>query len=342
MTSSLSSTPTAVLIRGDGIGPEVVDATVQAVEAAGGKIKWVEAIAGEKALDQHGTALPKETLAAFEAHGLALKGPLATPIAGGHVSVNVSLRRTFDLYANLRPVRSFPGVPSRYEGIDLVIVRENTEGMYAGIEQRLSSDGEVARTVSQVTRSASERIARFAFDYARTHGRKEVCVVHKANILKLTSGLFLETTRAVARAYPDIACRELIVDNTCMQLVRDPQRFDVIVTTNLFGDILSDLCAGLVGGLGLTPAANIGERGALFEAVHGTAPDIAGKGLANPAATMLAAAMLLDHVGQRQAAQRLQQAVEAALLVSSTRTPDIGGSGSTQSFTASVLQHAKG
>jgi isocitrate dehydrogenase (NAD+) len=335
------SSPTATLIPGDGIGPEVINATVRSVEAAGGLIRWEEAQAGASAERELGNPLPASTIDALRRNRLALKGPLATPVGEGYVSVNVTLRRTFDLYANVRPIRSFKGIPSRYENVDLVIVRENTEGMYAGIEQSLSNDGEVARTVSQITRKGSERIARFAFEYAIRHGRHQVCAIHKANILKLTSGLFLNTARSVAREFPGIEFRELIVDNACLQLVRDPTRFDIIVTTNLFGDILSDLCAGLVGGLGLAPGANIGESGALFEAVHGTAPDIAGKGLANPAATMLAASMLLEHVGQADAARRLALAVERALVDPKVRTADVGGTGTTETFAEKVITVAR-
>lgn len=338
---SATSTTTATYIPGDGIGPEIVDAALRSVEAAGGNIEWIAVKAGTAAERELGEPLPETTLATIRQHRIALKGPLATPIGSGYVSVNVTLRRALDLYANVRPARSFAGVPSRYENVDLVIVRENTEGMYAGIEQSLSADGEVARTVSQITRKGSERIVRFACEYARSNGRGQVCVVHKANILKLTSGLFLETARAVAREFPDIKVRELIVDNACMQLVRDPTQFEVIVTTNLFGDIISDLCAGLVGGLGLVPGANIGESGAIFEAVHGTAPDIAGKGVANPTAMMLAAAMLLEHVGQKTAARRLSGAVERALLDAKNRTVDVGGSATTEVFTRSVIALAR-
>jgi isocitrate dehydrogenase (NAD+) len=324
------------LIPGDGIGPEVIAATVRAVAAAGGEIRWENALAGAIAERELGEPLPVATLEALRRTGLALKGPLATPIGGGYTSVNVTLRRAFDLFANIRPVCSWPGVASRYQDVDLVIVRENTEGMYSGLEQSLSPDGEVGRTVSQITRKGSERIGRAAFEHAARSGRRQVCVVHKANILKLTSGLFLDTVRGLAKDYPGIELRELIVDNACMQLVLDPTRFDVIVTTNLFGDILSDLCAGLVGGLGLAPGANIGPSGAIFEAVHGTAPDIAGRGLANPAATMLAAVMLLEHIGQVGPARALRDAVAGALRDPDARTADLGGTGTTATFTDRV------
>jgi isocitrate dehydrogenase (NAD+) len=334
----MTNPPVATLIPGDGIGPEVIEATLRMMAAAGGHIAWERATAGAAAESALGDPLPQATLESIRRTGLALKGPLATPVGTGWTSVNVALRRHFDLYANVRPAHSYPGVPSRYEGVDLIVVRENTEGMYANIEQHVSQDGEVARTVSQVTRKGSERVVRFAFELARRERRKQVCAVHKANILKMTSGLFLEVARRVAREFPDLSFSELIIDNCCMQLVRDPTRFDVIVTTNLFGDILSDLCAGLVGGLGLTPGANIGASGAIFEAVHGTAPDIAGKGIANPTATALAGALLLGHVGQTEAASRLKRALARALEDPAARTPDLGGRGNTERFTTRVLE----
>ena len=336
---SVEETPAVTLIPGDGIGPEVTSATVEAIRAAGGRIDWEYAVAGRKADETLGQPLPQETVDSIRKNRVALKGPLGTPIAGGFRSVNVLLRRTFDLYANVRPARSFPGVPSRYEDVDVVVVRENTEGMYWSLEETTADDGSFARTVSQITRQGSERVTRFAFDYARKNGRKKVTAVHKANILKVTSGLFLQTAREVAKDHPDIEFSELIVDNAAMQLVKDPSRWDVIVTTNLFGDILSDLCAGLVGGLGLAPAANVGEDGALFEAVHGTAPDIAGKGIANPTATMLAGAMMLTHLGQPEAALRLGAAVRATLADPETRTADLGGAADTRRFTDGVLAH---
>jgi isocitrate dehydrogenase (NAD+) len=332
------ATPTVGLIRGDGIGPEVVAAALQAVEGAGGQVKWEELLAGQEALHRAGHTVPEATVEAIRGHGVALKGPLATPIGKGFASVNVALRKIFNLYANYRPARSFEGVKTRYENVDIIVFRENTEGMYAGIEQSLSPDGEVGRTVSQITRSGSRRIVRFAFEYARKHGRKQVCALHKANILKATSGLFLDVARQLSQEYPEIQFREMIMDNACMQLVRDPTQFDVLVTTNLFGDLVSDLCAGLVGGLGLTPSANVGENCAIFEAVHGTAPDIAGKGLANPTATMLAAAMLLEHVGQIESGTRLRRGVELALRDIDSRTGDLGGKGSTEKFTRAVLR----
>ncbi len=325
------------LIRGDGIGPEVVDAAVRAVEATGAEITWDPREAGAGAIPRHGAPLPEETLASIRENRLCLKGPLATPIGGGYRSVNVALRQEFDLYANVRPARTFAGIKTRYERVDLVVVRENTQGEYSGIEHYIDPTRSAAEAISIITRHGCDRIIRFAFEHARATGRKAVTLVHKANILKMTSGLFLETGREIARGYPDVQFGDLIVDNCAMQLVRDPTRFDVIVTTNLFGDILSDLTAGLVGGLGLVAGANIGEAAAIFEAVHGTAPDIAGKGVANPTAVMLAGAMLLDRLGQRERAQRLERAIRQTIADGKDLTPDVGGGGTTRSFTDRVI-----
>jgi isocitrate dehydrogenase (NAD+) len=330
------------LIKGDGIGPEVVEAAVRAVEATGADIKWDEREAGAGAIPRHGAPLPEATLASIRASRLCLKGPLATPVGGGYRSVNVALRQEFDLYANLRPARVYQGLPNRYEKVDLFVVRENTQGEYSGIEHYIDPTKSAAEAISIITRYGSDRIIRFAFEHARAAGRKMVTLVHKANILKMTSGLFLETGREIARSYPDIQFNDLIVDNCAMQLVRDPSRFDVIVTTNLFGDILSDLTAGLVGGLGLVAGANIGENTAIFEAVHGTAPDIAGKGIANPTAVMLAGAMMLDRMGQRERGQRLEAAIRSVVAAGKDLTPDIGGKGTTQSFTDRVIAALKG
>ena len=324
------------LLRGDGIGPEVVDAAVRAIEATGAEIEWESRDAGAGAIPKHGAPLPEETLESIRRTRLCLKGPLATPIGGGYASVNVALRREFDLYANVRPARTFAGLPSRYDRVDLVVVRENTQGEYSGIEHYIDPARNAAEAISIITRHGCDRIVRFAFEYARANKRKQITLVHKANILKMTSGLFLQIGREIAASYPDIAFNDLIVDNTAMQLVRDPTRFDVIVTTNLFGDILSDLTAGLVGGLGLVPGANIGEGAAIFEAVHGTAPDIAGRGLANPTAVMLAGAMMLDRLGQRERALRLERAVRQVIAAGRDLTPDLGGSGSTSVFTDRV------
>jgi isocitrate dehydrogenase (NAD+) len=329
------------LIKGDGIGPEVVDAAVRAVEATGADIAWDPREAGAGAIPKHGAPLPEATLASIRDSRLCLKGPLATPIGGGYRSVNVALRQEFDLYANLRPARTYQGLPNRYEKVDLYVVRENTQGEYSGIEHYIDPTKSAAEAISIITRHGSDRIIRFAFEHARAAGRKMVTLVHKANILKMTSGLFLDTGREIARGYPDIQFNDIIVDNCAMQLVRDPSRFDVIVTTNLFGDILSDLTAGLVGGLGLVAGANIGESAAIFEAVHGTAPDIAGKGIANPTAVMLAGAMLLDRMGQRERGQRLEGAIRKVIADGKELTPDIGGRGTTVSFTERVIAAIK-
>jgi isocitrate dehydrogenase (NAD+) len=325
------------LIEGDGIGPEVVRAAVRAIDATGVDIEWEPLPAGAGAVATHGAPLPQDTLESIRRTRLCLKGPLATPIGGGYASVNVALRREFDLYANLRPARTFAGLPGRYDEVDLVVVRENTQGEYSGIEHYIESDRSAAEATSIITRDGCDRIVRFAFDFARAHGRKKVTLVHKANILKMTSGLFLETGREIARAYPDVAFNDLIVDNTAMQLVRDPSRFDVIVTTNLFGDILSDLTAGLIGGLGLVAGANIGLETAIFEAVHGTAPDIAGRGVANPTAVILAGAMMLDRMGEHDRAARLENAVRRVIGEGRDLTPDLNGQGTTSRFTDRVV-----
>ncbi len=325
------------LIRGDGIGPEVIDVAARAIEATGAAIEWEPADAGAGAIPKHGAPLPESTLASIRKNAVCLKGPLATPIGGGYRSVNVALRQEFDLYANVRPARSFPGLVTRYENVDLVVVRENTQGEYSGIEHFIDPTKSAAESISIITRFGSDRIIRFAFEYARAHGRKKVTLVHKANILKMTSGLFLQVGREIAQNYPDVDFGDIIVDNCAMQLVRDPTRFDVVVTTNLFGDILSDLTAGLVGGLGLAAGANIGEQAAIFEAVHGTAPDIAGHGIANPVAAMLAGVMMLERLGQKERGLRLEAAVRRALASGRDLTPDLGGTGSTQSFTDRVI-----
>ncbi|MGY6517859.1 MAG: isocitrate dehydrogenase [Lysobacteraceae bacterium] len=324
------------VISGDGIGPEIMEATVHVLDALDAGLEYEYVDAGMVALDKHGELLPEATLAAITRNAIALKSPLTTPVGGGFSSINVQLRRHFDLYANVRPAVTFPNTRARYEGIDLITVRENTEGAYIGEGQTLSEDGEVATLQQKVTRKGSERIVRYAFDMARKIGRRKVTVVHKANILKTTSGLFLKVAREVAQQYPDIECDEMIVDACCMKLVMDPQNFDVIVTTNLFGDIVSDLCAGLVGGLGLAPGANIGRDCAIFEAVHGSAPDIAGKGVANPVALMLAAAQMLDHMGKLDESRRLRAAIVDTMQAKDSLTPDLGGSGNTMSFARAI------
>ncbi|MBK6727846.1 MAG: isocitrate dehydrogenase [Xanthomonadales bacterium] len=330
-------THTIAVIRGDGIGPEIMDATLRVLDALQCGFQYDFVDAGMVALEKHGELLPAPTLEAIAHHRVALKSPLTTPVGEGFSSINVELRKRFDLYANVRPAISFPGTKSRYENIDLITVRENTEGAYIGEGQALSADGQVATLTQKVTRRGSERIVRYAFDLARTVGRKKVTVVHKANILKSTSGLFLRVAREVAAEYTDLQMNEMIVDNCCMQLVMNPHQFDVIVTTNLFGDIISDLCAGLVGGLGLAPGANIGTDAAIFEAVHGSAPDIAGKGVANPVALLLGAAQMLDHFGMIEKATRLRAAIRQAMAAREGVTPDLGGSGSTSSFADAII-----
>ena len=330
-------THTITVIRGDGIGPEIMDATLHVLDAMGVGLQYEEADAGLVAFEKYGELLPAATMDSIRRNRVALKSPLTTPVGEGFSSINVELRKRFDLYANVRPAKSFPNTKSRFpSGVDLITVRENTEGAYSAEGQALSEDGETATSITRTTRRGSERIVRYAFDLARRTGRKKVTVVHKANILKSTSGLFLNTARAVAAQFPDIQCNEMIVDNTCMQLVMKPEQFDIIVTTNLFGDIISDLCAGLVGGLGLAPGANIGTEAAIFEAVHGSAPDIAGKGIANPCALLLGAAQMLDHLGQAQNAERLRKAIIATLEARDSLTPDLGGDGTTQSFAKAI------
>lgn len=324
------------VIRGDGIGPEIMDATLFVLDQLKTGLEYEDADAGLVALEKHGDLMPAVTLESIARNKIALKSPLTTPVGGGFTSINVSLRRHFDLYANVRPAHTFPNTKSRFDNVDLITVRENTEGAYLAEGQEVSADGETAFSGTRITRKGSERIVRYAFELARSVGRKKVTAVHKANIIKSTSGLFLNVAREVAAQYPDIEFQEMIVDNCCMQLVMRPEQFDVIVTTNLFGDIISDLCAGLVGGLGLAPGANIGKDAAIFEAVHGTAPDIAGQGKANPCALLLAAAQMLDHVGQPENAERLRKAIVATMEAKDSLTGDLGGSGTTMSFAKAI------
>ncbi len=328
---------TITVIRGDGIGPEIMDATLHVLDAMQLGLTYEDADAGMVALDKHGELLPQATMDSIRRNKIALKSPLTTPVGGGFSSINVELRKRFDLYANVRPAKCFPNTKSRFSsGVDLITVRENTEGAYIGEGQEVSADGETAVLTQKVTRKGSERIVRYAFELARKTGRKKVTIVHKANILKSTSGLFLKTAREVAAHYPDIECNEMIVDNTCMQLVMRPEQFDIICTTNLFGDIISDLCAGLVGGLGLAPGANIGTDVAIFAAGHGSAPDSAGKGVANPCALLLGACQMLDHLGQPEQAMRLRDAIIATLEAKDSLTPDLGGSGNTMGFAKAI------
>ncbi len=333
---------TITLIRGDGIGPEIAEATLRALDAAGAKLRYEEALAGMNAVERVRDPLPEATIQSIERTRVALKGPLTTPVGRGFRSVNVALRQHFDLYANVRPAKTIPGVASHFDHVDLFVVRENTEDIYSGVEHYVGADRSAAESIAIITKTGSERIVRYAFEMARRLRRKRVTLVHKANILKCSNGLFLEVGRAVARDFPDVAFEDMIVDATAMKLVMTPERFDVIVTMNLFGDILSDLCAGLIGGLGVAPGANLGRDVAIFEAVHGTAPDIAGKGLANPCALMLAAVMLLEHVGQAEAAGRLSRAVHGALATPSARTRDLGGEGDTKRFTDEVVARLRG
>lgn len=329
---------TITVLPGDGIGPSITEATIKVLDKLDCGLSYEYAEAGITSLDKGGDLLPAETLKLIEKNKIALKGPLTTPVGGGFRSINVTLRKQFDLYANLRPAVSFPGTKSRYENLDIITVRENTEGMYSGEGQTLSDDGEVAEAKSIVTKSGSERVLRFAFETARKNGRKKVTAFHKANILKTTSGLFLKTAQEIAKEYSDLEYSDMIVDNACMQLVMNPHQFDVIVTTNLFGDIISDLCAGLVGGLGMAPGANIGKDIAIFEAVHGSAPDIAGKNIANPTSLMLASAMMLDHMGMQDRAHKLRHAIKNVIETKDRCTGDLGGKASTTDFTEAVLE----
>jgi isocitrate dehydrogenase (NAD+) len=335
-------TKTITVIPGDGIGPEIMRATLRVMDELKTGLKYDFAEAGVAALEKSGELLPATTLDAIGKHRVALKSPLTTPVGGGFASINVELRKRFDLYANVRPAITFPGTKSRYENIDIITVRENTEGAYLSEGQSLSSDGETAISMVRNTRRGATRIVRYAFDLAQRLGRKKVTAVHKANIIKTASGLFLDVARGIAQEYPQIQFNEMIVDNTCMQLVMKPEQFDVIVTTNLFGDIISDLCAGLVGGLGLAPGANIGTDAAIFEAVHGSAPDIAGKGIANPCALLLAACQMFDHLGLVEQAQRLRAAIRATLAAKDRTTPDLGGSGTTETFADALIERLRG
>jgi len=327
------------LISGDGIGPSISSATVRILEAAGADIDWDPQYAGQAGVAKYGDPIPDATLDSIKRTRIALKGPLETPVGEGFRSINVALRKTFDLYANVRPAHTIVK-GGRYEDIDIVLVRENTEGLYVGIEHyiKIGSDPRAAaESVALITRVGSERIIRYAFDYAVKHGRKKVTLVHKANILKYSSGLFLDVGRMVAHEYSNVEFQEMIVDATAMNLVLHPERFDVIVTTNLFGDILSDQISGLVGGLGLAPGANIGHGGAIFEAVHGTAPDIAGKGVANPSALVLAACMMLEYMNEDERASRIRTALETTIREKKTVTRDLGGTASTDQFTDAVI-----
>jgi isocitrate dehydrogenase (NAD+) len=331
------------LIPGDGIGPEITAQTVKVLTATGLRFNWDEELAGVAAVEATGTPLPDATIESIRKNALALKGPLTTPVGTGFRSVNVGLRKEFELFANIRPARTIvPG--GRFENVDIVMVRENLEGLYVGVEHFIAIGDDpraVGESMAIVTRRGCERIIRYAFEYAVKHGRRKVTIVHKANILKMVSGLFLEVGRAIATEYEGrVESNDMIVDNTAMQLVLRPEQFDVMVTTNMFGDILSDEVSGLVGGLGLAPGANIGTKAAIFEAVHGSAPDIAGKGVANPSAQMLAAAMMLDHIGELERAQRLRDAIVTTIVRDGIRTRDLGGTASTEEFGSAVAKRA--
>jgi isocitrate dehydrogenase (NAD+) len=327
------------LIPGDGIGPEVAEAVVRIFKSAGLDIEWERYDAGVIAFEKTGETIPPALLDSVRRTRVALKGPVTTPIGQGFTSVNVGLRKALDLYANLRPVRNLPGVQSRFENVDLIIVRENTEDLYAGLEHEVVPG--VVESLKIITERASSNIARFGFDYARKAGRRRLTAIHKANIMKLSDGLFLDSTRKVARDYPDISYDERIVDAACMHLVMSPEKLDVLLLPNLYGDIVSDLCAGLVGGLGVVPGANLGPDIAMFEAVHGSAPDIALKNLANPTALLLSALMMLEHIGEGEQAARIRAALEKVLVDGRVRTRDLGGTASTTEFTEAVCRHVQ-
>ena len=329
-------TRTITLIPGDGIGPEVTSATVRVVEATGARVEWEPHSAGSEALSRHGDPLPQEVLDSIVRNGVALKGPIATPVGKGFRSVNVGLRKALVLYANLRPVRSLAGVPARFSDVDLVVVRENTEGLYSGIEHEVVPG--VMESLKIISATASTRIARFAYEHAKAHNRKRVTTVHKANIMKLTDGLFLDCCRAVGAQYPEVTSDDRIVDNMCMQLVVNPHQYDVLLCENLYGDIVSDLVAGLVGGLGVVPGANIGEKAAVFEAVHGSAPDIAGRNLANPLALIRSAVLMLEHIGEGEAAARIERAIAGVVSEKRQLTRDLGGNCTTTEFTEALVR----
>ena len=325
------------LIPGDGIGPEVTAATLKVIEAAGLEVEWETINAGADAFEKHGKYLPDELMDSIQRTRVAIKGPITTPIGKGFSSINVALRKALTLYANFRPIKNLPGVKTRFDNVDIIVVRENTEDLYSGLEHVVVPG--VVESLKIITAEASTRIARFAFEYARKHGRKKIAAIHKANIMKLSDGLFLECVRNIAQLYPEIIYEEMIVDNTCMQMVLDPQQFDVMLLENLYGDIVSDLGAGLVGGLGLVPGANLGDNCAIFEPVHGSAPKIAGKNMANPTAMLLSAVLMFQHLGETEKAALIASAVEKVYASEKLRTPDLGGDASTSQFTDAVVQH---
>ena len=329
-------THTVTLIPGDGIGPEVTNAVVRILEATGVKFAWERFAAGAEAFEKHKEYIPKELYESIERNKLALKGPVTTPVGGGFPSINVTLRKKFELYANFRPIKNLPGLETRYPNVDLVIVRENTEGLYVGLEHEVVPG--VVESIKVITEKASTRIAKFAFEYARQHKRKKIHAIHKANIMKLSDGLFLRCARDISKGFPEIFYGEHIIDNTCMQLVMNPYQYDMLLLENLYGDIVSDLCAAFVGGLGLVPGANLGADAAIFEAVHGSAPDIAGKDIANPTALLQSAILMLRHIHETEAADKLQTALEAVYMEKKTLTRDVGGSSGTKAFADAVIK----
>lgn len=332
-------THSVTLLPGDGIGPEVTASVVAIIESAGVKVDWHKYVVGAEAMSLTGDPLPQEVLDSIVKTKVALKGPVTTPVAKGFTSVNVRLRKTLDLYANLRPVKSLPSIKTRFEGVDIIVVRENTEDLYSGLEHEVVPG--VVESLKIITRYASTRIARFAFDYARKNNRKKVTAVHKANIMKMSDGLFLQCFREVSEDYPEIVADDKIVDNLCMQLVMNPNQFDVLLLENLYGDIVSDLCAGLVGGLGVVAGANLGEKGAVFEAVHGSAPDIAGQNRANPMALLQSSLLMLEYLGEADAARRIYAALLNVLETGKVRTRDLGGSATTTAFTSAIIQEVE-
>ncbi len=330
---------TITLIPGDGIGPEIIAATVRIIEATGIDVEWETQILGAQALEKYGSTLPDAAIESMRRNKVSLKGPIMTPIGKGFASVNVGLRKALDLYANVRPIKALPNVECRYPGLDLVIVRENTEDLYAGLEHIVVPG--VVESLKIITEKASTRIAQYAFEYAKANGRKKVTAVHKANIMKLSDGLFLDCFYNVAKNFPDITADDKIIDNCCMQLVMRPEQFDVLVMENLYGDIVSDLCAGLIGGLGLAPGANIGEQGAVFEAVHGSAPDIAGQGIANPTALLISAVLMLRHIDEQDAANRIEKAMLDVFAEGKVITKDLGGTAKTEEFATAIIEKLK-
>ena len=333
----MANTHTITLIPGDGIGPEVTDAVVRILEATGVQFTWERFAAGASAFEKHNEYIPKELYHSIERNRVALKGPVTTPVGGGFASINVTLRQKFELFANFRPIKNLPGLETRYPDVDLIIIRENTEGEYVGLEHEVVPG--VVESLKVITRKGSTRIAKFAFEYAHKHGRKQIHAIHKANIMKMSDGLFLKCAREVGKHYPDITYGEHIIDNTCMQLVMNPYQYDTLLLENLYGDIVSDLCAAFVGGLGLVPGANLGAEAAIFEAVHGSAPDIAGKDIANPTALLQSSILMLRHIDEPDAADRLQAALEKAYTAKQSLTRDVGGTAGTRAFADAVIQN---